>query len=36
VGKNLPTSSDEVVHVRLSETDPGVGDDEVVIEREAG
>jgi pyrimidine operon attenuation protein / uracil phosphoribosyltransferase len=36
VGKNLPTSSDEVVHVRLSETDPGVGDDEVVIAREAG
>jgi len=30
VGKNLPTSSDEVVHVRLLETD---GADEVVITR---
>jgi len=30
VGKNLPTSADEIVHVRLSETD---GADEVVIER---
>jgi len=30
VGKNLPTSSDEVVHVRLTETD---GADEVVITR---
>jgi pyrimidine operon attenuation protein / uracil phosphoribosyltransferase len=30
VGKNLPTSSDEVVHVRLTETD---GADEVVIAR---
>ena len=30
VGKNLPTSSDEVVHVRLVETD---GADEVVITR---
>ena len=30
VGKNLPTSSDEVVHVRLAETD---GADEVVITR---
>jgi pyrimidine operon attenuation protein/uracil phosphoribosyltransferase len=35
VGKNLPTSSDEVVHVRLAETDPGVVDDEVVITRDA-
>jgi pyrimidine operon attenuation protein / uracil phosphoribosyltransferase len=32
VGKNLPTSIDEVVHVRLLETD---GADEVVIERMA-
>ena len=30
VGKNLPTSVDEIVHVRLRETDD---DDEVVIER---
>jgi pyrimidine operon attenuation protein/uracil phosphoribosyltransferase len=30
VGKNLPTSEDEIVHVRLAETD---GADEVVIER---
>ena len=30
VGKNLPTSVDEIVHVRLQETDE---DDEVVIER---
>ena len=30
VGKNVPTSRDEVVHVRLREVD---GDDEVVIER---
>jgi len=30
VGKNLPTSIDEIVHVRLHETD---GADEVVIER---
>jgi pyrimidine operon attenuation protein / uracil phosphoribosyltransferase len=30
VGKNLPTASDEVVHVRLLETD---GSDEVVITR---
>ena len=30
VGKNLPTSVDEIVHVRLRETDE---DDEVVIER---
>jgi pyrimidine operon attenuation protein/uracil phosphoribosyltransferase len=30
VGKNLPTSLDEIVHVRLTETD---GRDEVVIER---
>ena len=36
VGKNLPTASDEVVHVRLAETDPGVVDDEVVITRDAG
>jgi pyrimidine operon attenuation protein / uracil phosphoribosyltransferase len=35
VGKNLPTASDEVVHVRLAETDPGVVDDEVVITRDA-
>ena len=33
VGKNLPTSAEEVVHVRLLETD---GSDEVVIERLAG
>lgn len=33
VGKNLPTGSDEVVHVRLVETD---GVDEVVITRPAG
>ena len=32
VGKNLPTSRDELVHVRLLETD---GADEVVIERTA-
>jgi pyrimidine operon attenuation protein / uracil phosphoribosyltransferase len=32
VGKNLPTSTDEVVHVRLTEID---GFDEVVIERRA-
>ena len=31
VGKNVPTSRDEVVHVRLSEVDEGT--DEVVIER---
>ena len=31
VGKNVPTSRDEVVHVRLREVD--AGDDEVVIER---
>jgi pyrimidine operon attenuation protein/uracil phosphoribosyltransferase len=30
VGKNLPTSSNEVVHVRLEEVD---GRDEVAIER---
>jgi pyrimidine operon attenuation protein / uracil phosphoribosyltransferase len=30
VGKNLPTSGDEIVHVRLAETD---GVDEVVIAR---
>ncbi len=30
VGKNLPTGEDEVVHVRLIETDDA---DEVVIER---
>ena len=30
VGKNLPTSDDEIVHVRLLETDDA---DEVVIER---
>ena len=30
VGKNIPTSSDEIVHVRLLETD---GTDEVVISR---
>jgi pyrimidine operon attenuation protein/uracil phosphoribosyltransferase len=30
VGKNLPTSRDEIVHVRLTETD---GVDEVVIDR---
>ena len=30
VGKNLPTSLDEIVHVRLTETD---GADEVVIDR---
>jgi pyrimidine operon attenuation protein/uracil phosphoribosyltransferase len=30
VGKNLPTSADEVVHVRLVETD---GADEVVLTR---
>ncbi len=33
VGKNVPTSRDEVIRVRLTETD---GDDEVVIERRAG
>ncbi len=32
VGKNLPTSGDELVHVRLQETD---GVDEVVIARDA-
>ena len=31
VGKNVPTSRDEIVHVRLREVD--AGDDEVVIER---
>jgi pyrimidine operon attenuation protein/uracil phosphoribosyltransferase len=30
VGKNLPTSLEEIVHVRLSETDDA---DEVVIDR---
>ncbi len=30
VGKNLPTAADEIVHVRLTETD---GSDEVVIAR---
>ena len=30
VGKNLPTSIDEIVHVRLRETDDA---DEVVIDR---
>jgi pyrimidine operon attenuation protein/uracil phosphoribosyltransferase len=30
VGKNLPTSADEVVHVRLLETD---GADEVILTR---
>jgi pyrimidine operon attenuation protein / uracil phosphoribosyltransferase len=33
VGKNIPTSSDEIVHVRLLETD---GTDEVVISRAEG
>jgi pyrimidine operon attenuation protein/uracil phosphoribosyltransferase len=33
VGKNLPTSHDEIVHVRLSETDTDTDDDEVVIGR---
>jgi pyrimidine operon attenuation protein / uracil phosphoribosyltransferase len=33
VGKNIPTSSDEIVHVRLLETD---GTDEVVISRSGG
>jgi pyrimidine operon attenuation protein/uracil phosphoribosyltransferase len=33
VGKNLPTSVDEVVHVRLVETD---GVDEVVLTRSDG
>ncbi|MDH4333737.1 MAG: bifunctional pyr operon transcriptional regulator/uracil phosphoribosyltransferase PyrR [Chloroflexota bacterium] len=33
VGKNLPTASDEIVHVRLVETD---GADEVVITRPEG
>jgi pyrimidine operon attenuation protein/uracil phosphoribosyltransferase len=33
VGKNIPTSSDEIVHVRLLETD---GTDEVVISRGEG
>jgi pyrimidine operon attenuation protein/uracil phosphoribosyltransferase len=33
VGKNLPTSPDEIVHVRLQETDDV---DEVVIERSNG
>jgi pyrimidine operon attenuation protein/uracil phosphoribosyltransferase len=32
VGKNLPTANDEVVHVRLDETD---GTDEVIIHRDA-
>jgi pyrimidine operon attenuation protein/uracil phosphoribosyltransferase len=32
VGKNLPTAHDEVVHVRLDETD---GEDEVIIHRDA-
>jgi pyrimidine operon attenuation protein/uracil phosphoribosyltransferase len=32
VGKNLPTANDEVVHVRLDETD---GADEVIIHRDA-
>jgi pyrimidine operon attenuation protein/uracil phosphoribosyltransferase len=32
VGKNLPTAADELVHVRLLETD---GTDEVVIARAA-
>lgn len=32
VGKNLPTAADELVHVRLTETD---GVDEVVLERGA-
>jgi pyrimidine operon attenuation protein / uracil phosphoribosyltransferase len=32
VGKNLPTAHDEVVHVRLDETD---GADEVIIHRDA-
>jgi pyrimidine operon attenuation protein / uracil phosphoribosyltransferase len=32
VGKNLPTAHDEVVHVRLDETDGG---DEVIIHRDA-
>jgi pyrimidine operon attenuation protein/uracil phosphoribosyltransferase len=32
VGKNLPTSQDELVHVRLEETD---GADEVIIHRAA-
>ena len=36
VGKNLPTASNELVHVRLAETDPGVTDDEVVIARDDG
>lgn len=31
VGKNLPTALDEIVHVRLVETDADTGDDEVVI-----
>jgi pyrimidine operon attenuation protein/uracil phosphoribosyltransferase len=34
VGKNVPTSRDEVIKVRLSETD--AGSDEVVIERREG
>jgi pyrimidine operon attenuation protein/uracil phosphoribosyltransferase len=34
VGKNVPTSRDEVIKVRLRETDGG--DDEVVIERREG
>jgi pyrimidine operon attenuation protein/uracil phosphoribosyltransferase len=34
VGKNVPTSHDEMIKVRLSETDGGA--DEVVIERRAG
>jgi pyrimidine operon attenuation protein/uracil phosphoribosyltransferase len=33
VGKNLPTAADEIVHVRLAETD---GRDEVVIDRPPG
>jgi pyrimidine operon attenuation protein/uracil phosphoribosyltransferase len=33
VGKNIPTARDEIVHVRLTETD---GDDGVVLEKGAG
>jgi pyrimidine operon attenuation protein / uracil phosphoribosyltransferase len=33
VGKNIPTARDEIVHVRLTETD---GQDGVVLEKEAG
>jgi pyrimidine operon attenuation protein/uracil phosphoribosyltransferase len=32
VGKNIPTARDEIVHVRLAETD---GDDGVVLEKGA-